>query len=371
MDDRRRTARAVVGGCCAIACAVGLGRFGYTALIPEIVRAGWMTGAEAAYAGAVNLTGYLIGAAFASRLRTRGAVRIALVVVVASLAASAPDLGAAWLVGWRLAGGIAGGVVVVLSPPLVLARVAPDQRGRAAGMLFVGIGTAIVLLSVLVPRLVAHGLCATWLALGGAASMLALAGALGVPEGTATRAATSAPVPRRAWWLVAAYTAAGVGFMPHTIFWVDYIARGLDLGIHAAARAWAAFGIAAALGPLVAGVLADRIGISRALRVAFLAQLVGVALPVISSHVAALTLSSVLVGAGALATPSLASARAGELAGPAHTRLWGRMTASYALVYAGGGYVASFAFERSGSYAMIFTIGAAAFALAMLLEKQR
>ena len=48
-------------GAAATLSGIGLARFAYVPLFPVMVAAGWVSGAEGGFLGAVNLAGYLIG----------------------------------------------------------------------------------------------------------------------------------------------------------------------------------------------------------------------------------------------------------------------------------------------------------------------
>ena len=63
-----------------------------------------------------------------------------------------------------------------------------------------------------------------------------------------------------------------VGRLPHMIFLVDFVARGLGKGVQVGSEFWVVFGIAATIGPLAVGRLADRIGFGPALRLALLLE---------------------------------------------------------------------------------------------------
>src|SRR6476660_4544040 len=88
-----------------------------------------------------------------------------------------------------------------------------------------------------------------------------------------------------------------LGLVPHMIFLVDFIARGLGQGLDSGAEYWVLFGLGAVVGPLLSGHLADRIGFGPALRLAYLIQAVAVALPAFSAGSLSLIISSVVVGA--------------------------------------------------------------------------
>ena len=55
-----------------------------------------------------------------------------------------------------------------------------------------------------------------------------------------------------------AYTCDAFGFVPHTVFWVDYLDRELHLGATYASTQWAFFGLGAIAGPLCAAFCATR-----------------------------------------------------------------------------------------------------------------
>src|SRR3954449_13287001 len=53
--------RPALAGAAATLSGIGLARFAYVPLFPAMVAAGWVSGAEGGFLGAVNLAGYLIG----------------------------------------------------------------------------------------------------------------------------------------------------------------------------------------------------------------------------------------------------------------------------------------------------------------------
>ena len=140
-------------GAVALFVGLGLGRFAYSPMIPALVQAGWFRPAAADYLGAVNLLGYLIGAAVTGQWLAHRApgvwLRWALVVTAGSLAACALPWGFAWYFLWRLLAGIAAGVLMVLAVPAVLARVPERRRGVLGGVTFGGVGVGMIF-SVLV-----------------------------------------------------------------------------------------------------------------------------------------------------------------------------------------------------------------------------
>ena len=362
---------AALSGLSALLLGIGLSRFGYPPLIPALVKAGWFSVGQADYLGATTLAGYIFGAGFtaplARRLPPYALMRAAMVVGSLSFVACAFPLDFAWYAVWRFASGVIGGVLMVLAAPLVLAITPEPRRGRVAGVIFTGVGIGIALSGTLVPWLVRFGLRDTWLCFGAAGAMLTAFTWRGFPMAPVVPIAARArrPAGRRFSFavvlLIVAYGCNALGFVPHTVFWVDYIARGLHQGLAAGSFYWVLLGLAAAGGPVAAGFLADRIGFRSSLRLCLLAMAAAVALPLISSGPLALALSSLGVGGLEMGITSLASGRVGDLVPAQRQReIWAWMTMVFSVVYAGGAYGEAYLFVRTGSYDLLFAIGAAA-----------
>jgi predicted MFS family arabinose efflux permease len=165
------------------------------------------------------------------------------------------------------------------------------------------------------------------------------------------------------FWLLLAYMANAIGFVPHTVFWVDYIARGLGKGIATGNHYWILLGLSASGGPILAGWLADRIGFSKSIRVCLALLAAAVGTPVFWNNPVALVLSSIGVGGMAMGVTSLVAGRLGELVPTSEQkRVWGWMTMAFATAHASAGFLLSGLFARTGSYSGLFSVGAVAVA---------
>ena len=373
--------RATLAGLCASLVGLGLARFAYTPLLPAIVQAHWFGAAAAAYLAAANLTGYLAGALVAAPLSARFAARTVLRAMMLlssfTLLACAWPVDFAWFFAWRFLAGVGGGVLMVLAAPTVLPHVAPARRGLAGGAIFLGVGLGIAASGSLVPLLLRHGLTATWLALGASSLALTLLAWSAWPRSEAPAAATSVPagqgLPAGALRTVyLEYALNAVGLVPHMIFLVDFVARGLGEGIAAGARMWVLFGIGAVLGPVAGGLVADRWGFRTALRLAFALQVSAAWLPAFGLRGPWLAVSSVVMGAFTPGIVGLVLGRLHELLAhhPAsHKAAWGRATTGFALMQAAAAYGMSFLLARSGGqHAPLFALGGGAVALALLID---
>jgi predicted MFS family arabinose efflux permease len=334
--------------------------------VPFLVQDG-IGPVAANYAGAANLVGYFLGAAFAYRIGTLAgpgrAVRGALVLTFVSFLACAVPLGFLWLAFWRLVVGVTGAVLMILGASLMLSRVPAGMRGRTAGTIMTGVGLGVVLASAVIAPLADKGLRVVWSALAGLALVATAASwrawherpsPLSAPPAAASRGFGPAIL-----LIVFAYGCDGAGFVPHTIFWVDYVARALGLGPVWGNLSWLGFGVGATVGPIAVGALADRLGLGRSLVLAFLVKGLAVALAIVTAEPLALTLSAFLVGALSPGLSSLISARLHELVDyRSHGKAWGLATLGFSAAQALGGLGMSSAFAALGSYPPIYGVGA-------------
>lgn len=372
--------RGTVAGFSASLVGIGLARFAYTPLLPAIVSAHWFDASRAAYLGAANLAGYLAGALFGRSLAGKTSTRFTLraMMLLASIAffACAYPVSFAWFFAWRFVSGVAGGALMVLAAPTVLAHVPASRRGLAGGVIFMGVGVGIAASGTLVPLLLQQGLAQTWLGLGVIALLLTAIAWRGWPSEN-TQAASTAhhrrPPPNgtlKALYVEYALNAAG--WVPHMIFLVDFVARGLGQGLQSGAQYWVLFGIGATVGPLLTGVLADRVGFGRALRVSFIIEAISVAVPAFGFGSVWLMASSGVVGAFVTGTVPLVLGRVQEIL-PRHpaqqSSAWQTATVGFALFQAVAAYGLSFLFSYSGgNYSLLFLIGTAAMLIAFVID---
>jgi predicted MFS family arabinose efflux permease len=375
--------RAAIAGLCATLVGIGLARFAYTPLIPALIAAGWFAPAQAAYLGAANLAGYLAGALLARRMAQHAsaaaALRTNMLLATAAFFACAAPLPFWWFFIWRFAAGTAGGVLMVLAAPTMLARVPPARRGVVGGAIFTGVGLGIAASGTLVPLLLRAGLSATWCGLGALAFTLTIVAWRSWPV-ERTRTSVAAAVSRRSPWrfgpalnaLLVEYALNAFALVPHMVFLVDFLARGLGRGIDVGSRYWVLFGIGAVAGPLITGHVADRIGFARALRLAFVVQAAAVALPAVAVGSGALALSSLVVGAMVPGIVPLVLGRVHDLTPPddqARQAGWTFATVAFALGQATAAYGFSFLFARTGGgHTALFALGAAALMLALAID---
>lgn len=375
-------------GLCASLVGLGLARFAYTPLIPALIAAGWFTPSAVVYLGAANLAGYLAGALAARPLAARlGAItllRASMVAVTLSCLACSAPLSFAWFLGWRLISGVAGALIMVLAASTILPHVGAARRGLVGGVIFAGVGLGVAASGTLVPLLLRNGLAACWYGLAALSALLTLVSWRNWP-GETTGVASAEPIRRSSQShtsqgrmsrtmlaLVVEYGLVAFALVPHMVFLVDYVARGLGQGLDAGAGYWVLYGLGAIVGPLLAGHLADRAGFGPALRLAYLLVALAVVALALGTATPVLVISSVAVGGFTPGIVPLVLGRVHELvpheAAPQRA-VWGHATTSFALGQAAGAYGLSYLLARGlVSYPTLFVLGGAAAALALAVN---
>lgn len=374
--------RLIFAGLCASLIANGFGRFAYTPLIPAQIEAHWFSPSQTIYFGAANIAGYLLGALTAGPIGRKipnvPLLRGAMLLATMSFFACAEPLSPSWFLIWRFVAGVMGGFLMVLAAPLILPHVPPERRGLAAGAIFLGVGAGIVASGTLIPILLRFGVSQAWLGIAIASLLLTILVWNAWPEGDDAPHAETGPLtmPAGNRWLLRAlyaeYALTAVGQVTHVLFLVDFIARGLGRGVETGALYWLVWGIGAVSGPLCAGYLTDHLSVRRTLRLSLLLQAVGVLLPVFSTAAISLVMSSFIIGSFISGSIAITLSRARELTpgnSAAQAVAWGRCTAAFAIGQAAAAYAYSAMFANFGDlYLTVFSIGGAAFALALLAD---
>jgi len=374
--------RLSLAGLCATLVGNGLGRFAFIALMPALIQAGWFGKADASYLGVATLVGYVAGAALSNTLATRFSsawlLRWSMLVCSLSfLACAFEGAGLPWYYLWRLAAGVAGAILMVLPAPVVLPRHAAAIRARTSGVVFSGIGLGAAASGLLVPLFIAgvpvglgfrlQGVTGAWLGLG-----LVCLGLTAIawrawpaePASTSPSAATAelpADIRPTVLLILVAHGLNAVGYLAHTMFLPDYVVRELGMPLAMGGFFWSMFGLGAAVGPMLAGSLADVFGLKRCLVAGFVLKAFSAILPVWSSSPFALLVSAVLMGLCTPGVVALVSAYALDRVGALHHRqAWGLATSSFAIAQAGGGALMAFAATRLDSYLPLFCASGAA-----------
>jgi predicted MFS family arabinose efflux permease len=371
--------RYALGAQAGLLVGMGLGRFGYSPMIPALIQSGALGEAEAGYVGALNLGGYVIGALLTSRLRRlfheAVVLRICLALALLSLVASILPWGFAWLAFWRLLVGVIVAVMMVLGISYVTRFAPPRRTALATSIAFTGVGMGIFFSAAGLPWLLERGLEWAW---GGSAVVGAFGAAMGFwawagaprleePGAGANNAPAPARIPLDGKKLVAAQAMFSIGLIPHSIYWVDYIVRGLGKPMAEGALQWSLVGLGALVGTVMWGRIADRIGLNAGLVAVFAALSASIILPVLIPGAAIIIFSSLVFGSQPGSSAVIASRAQQAMGAASMVPLWRWMVVSVGTAQIVGGIGLVELYNRTGDYRPVFLVGGVAMGLAALL----
>ena len=295
--SRGERVRILMRGAASLMLAMGLGRFAFTALLPDMQAAAGFGDGEAGVMAALNLAAYLVGVIWAGRMRRVDQprlFRLALAGAVVAVAAMGLPLG---VIGWdavRLLAGLTSGLLFVLATAFVLESGAALGPSGAA-LHFAGVGTGIAFSGLVAASI------GDWRAGWGVLALVGLALAAvgtGLPGKGAAFVAATASRPRGSirpsllfGLLVVAYSLEGLGYIVSGTFLVAILRR-LPETAALAPYAWIVAGLSAIVSPLVWSRLAHAIGPWWALAIAYVVQAVGIAAPLGGTVAGALVAAS-------------------------------------------------------------------------------
>lgn len=376
--------RAAIGGACALAIAMGIGRFAYTPLLPWMQADGLFGPQGAGLLASANLLGYLVGALAAAGLAGRwpklAVLRAALILSVATGAAMVwTDSFLIWAT-LRFLSGVASAGVLIAATDLVMGAALAAGRAALVGWHFAGVGIGIAVSGLIVAAVApGFGWRGGWLALALLSlALLPLCWRWLTLHPPAPGAAPVVAPPRRypVLALIVAYFCEGAGYIITGTFLVALV-KGLPDLAGAGEYFWVAVGLAAIPSTLLWGAAGRRLGTVAALVLAHLLQAIGIALPVLSAGALAVLGSALLFGGTFIGITALTLSLGSAIAGANQARTIGALTAAFSVGQALGPSLGGMLAERSGSFdlslvaaALIVAVGAAALLLGQLWERR-
>jgi predicted MFS family arabinose efflux permease len=377
--SRQGVTAVALGGCLALAAAMGIGRFVYTPILPFMVEGLGLSQAEAGIIASANFLGYLLGALAAAKASLPGGRRrwflIALAISALTTAAMAASAAVPWFLLLRFASGVASAFVLVFSSALVLDRLTAAGRTGLWALHFAGVGLGIAGSAVLVAALAAQGLGwrGLWLA-SGALALLALIAVLRLvpaeqePPPAPKRNGKARPNPRLVA-LIVAYGLFGFGYVITATF-ISTLVRLTPELQWLEPYVWLTVGLAGIPSVAVWGWVARRIGNGRAFAVACLVEGVGVALSVLGSGAAAVLFAAALLGGTIMGITALGLVHARSLSTGDPRRSIALMTAAFGLGQMIGPSFAGFAYGIGQSFTLPTLVAAGALLIAFALTME-
>ncbi|OMG63751.1 MFS transporter [Stutzerimonas balearica] len=374
MSQRPALFPVLLAGAILLLVVHGLGRFVYTPLLPWLVEDGLLTIQQGASIASWNYLGYLIGALLALRWHSVAQIRRSLpwallLHVLSSLLQTQADSADA-LAALRLANGIANGLVFVQGPSLILEWLARQQRASSSGLVYLGVCVGLILSSLLVS--LSDGLLSgadRWwpaavlsvpLAWWGWRQLARLDMPDQAPQTTSHASPSGRLLDRSSTPLFLSYAGAGMGYILPMTF-LPMVARlQVEPGDFLIDSSWLVVAVATLPSPWLWNRLGVRLGDDIALRLSYLAQLIGVLAALLLPGALGILLCAVLVGGTFLGTVLLTQRLARTLHPHQGPRLSAALIALYSLTQLAAPWLTSLWVGQGGSLHSAFWLGAGA-----------
>jgi predicted MFS family arabinose efflux permease len=323
--------------------ALGLARFAYALLLPEMrADLGWSY-ADAGAINTANAAGYLAGALLATPtarwLGIKPAFLAALVATAAAMAADGLTARFTALLLLRFLAGLTGGIVFVTGGAMTAAASGASERAPLAlGIYFSGGGLGIAISAAAVPFLLdSVGWRGGWLVLGAlsvAAILLAIPALLRAPLPAAeTAASANHPWPLRTIAVqLVGYTLFGTGYIAYATFIIAHLREASNFSAREISIFWAVLGLSAIAGVFAWSPMLARLRGGWGAAATMGVVTFGAALPLASSGTMAAFASALLFGGSFLSTITAVTSLARRAAPPqAWTKAIAALTVAFGI----------------------------------------
>lgn len=334
--------------CFSTCIGVGIFRFSYTALLPTTREAfGWSIN-FASILGSANLLGYLLGAFWAMKIpqnkKMTFYIQLAAFAGTISLLSCAFSIfHEAWYLFWRVISGISGGLIMILSPSIVAQCCELKDRFTINFIGFSGIGLGVLLATLFLPYIDQISTTTAWLILFGFSLIISIAmhSLLQSFKQQLTDQSISQseeiPVTGLYFSLLVVYACSAFAYIPHSLFWIDYLTHTLHFNLIWINTNWILYGLGSSLGAVTAFVLAKKLGNFTALKVLYSVYVIAIIIATISNIPILTFASSFLTGLLNPAVVFLTSYIILQLYSASYKKLWSLATLCFASTQLIGG----------------------------------
>jgi predicted MFS family arabinose efflux permease len=358
--------------------ALGLGRFGYTMLLPATREGLRLSYTQAGFLATANLGGYLAGSLLAGRFNRLGvplAAGSGLLAVAMSLAWTGRAESAFEAAVAQCLAGVAAAIVYVQALGLV-ARLPARSKGLASGVMHAGNGAGLIMAGLGIPSVLTwagpDGWRTAWLTLSVATVAIAPVVGLGFPPSpvpwpeapfdTGSVRSPNRPPAVLTWACLAGLF--GLSYIIYTTFFAETL-RAQGLSLPEAGRAWAAVGALSLLSGPAWGALSDRLGRMTALALLFGLQALAYACFLFEASWS-LIVSVAVFGPTAWGIPAVTAAAMGDARPDEAVAAFARVTTASGLGQAAGPFLAGVVADATGVVSSGLWVSIAAAALGAL-----
>ncbi len=368
--------------------AIGLGRFGYTMILPPMQEGLSLDAGQAGDVAAANMTGYMLLTAVSGFLAARfGAAPVVIIsMFLASLTmfltGGVPGFGSAVFL--RFITGAASGGANIAVMGLIAEWFPPRARGRAAGITVSGSSFGILATGFFVPLILrqygGEGWRYSWYFLGITAALISLlclfflrdpprksakhgSGASGAAEkGRRTGTIIKKVFAQKYLWILAGiYTAFGFSYVIYATFFTRVLLNTGGYTEREAGFLWSLVGAVSITAAFFWGWFSDRLGRKYALAMVYGLQGLSFGLFVLWPQPPGFLISALLFGITGWSIPAIMAASSGDLLGARYAgTAFGIVTLFFGIGQIAGPFIAGRIALAGGSYAGAYGLASAA-----------
>ncbi len=357
--DKNRNFNILLAGIISLIVGVGVARFVFTSILPEMLE----DGLGLTFAGvlaSINYVGYLSGSILAIFItdfhKKIQLFRIGLVLsVVTTIVLGITNNEILWIIS-RIIAGFGSAMVLVVGSAIVMTKLDFTDKTKAMGIHFSGIGFSILVTDLINSAVLQYGSWQdSWVVLTIIGGLLALYPyyilsvdkkfTVTVSEHKFDRSIFTPFVI----FLIFAYFTEGVGFVIQGTFLPDIInsLEGLE-GF--GNKTWVLVGLAGIPSSIIWMRLAHKYGSVRVIIIAMSLQLIGILIPTFTTHIALNLFSGVLYGGTFVGLVALFLNLGGKLSKGNPVVLMGALTSAYGIGQVTAPLYAAFLTEHTGNY---------------------
>jgi len=380
--DKNKNFNILVAGILSIIVGVGVARFAFTSLLPSMLE-DFLDVRNAGLFASINFTGYLSGAIFSIFLKDINTkikyFRIGMVLsILTTLILATTTNEYLWFIS-RIVAGFGSAMVLIVGGAIVMVKLSYEDKTKAMGIHFSGIGTAIATSELISQYSLESGTWAdAWLMLSIVAFVLSIYSVyiLSIDK-ELKKDAPKHKVSKDMFTpyvilLILAYFTAGIGFVVQATFFPDIInsLEGLE---GYGSLGWLVVGLAGIPSAIIWMMLAQRYGSIDIIIAGFVLQIVGILIPTFTNDMTLNLLSGALYGSTFIGHVALFMNYGGKLAGKNPVVFMGAMTTAYGIGQVSAPLYSVTLFEKYGNYDMALYVTAfiVSFGILFLLIAKR
>lgn len=380
--DRNKNFNILLAGILSIVVGVGVARFAFTTLLPPMLE-DFLSVTDAGLFASFNYAGYLSGALFSIFLQDINAkvrfFRLGMILsVLTTLVLAVTTNETLWFIS-RIVAGFGSAMVLIVGGAIVMVKLNYEEKTKAMGIHFSGIGFAITVCELLSRYVLENGSWRdAWTVLAVFAFIVSfyiiyiLSFDKEMKKEAAKHKVSRSMFTPYVILLIAAYFTAGVGFVVQATFFPDII-NSLEGLKGYGSLGWFVVGIAGIPSAIIWMRLAHRFGSVDIIIVTFMLQIIGILIPAFSNNIYMNLLSGALYGSTFIGHVALFMHYGGKLAGKNPVIFMGAMTAAYGIGQVSAPLYSVALIEKYGTYdvALYLTAFIVSFGIWFLLYAKR